>query len=72
MSWKSQILGFCQPKERNMKNKFGNLSCPYCKMVLTKACFERGRWQCMKCEKLLDYETFKEFYNRQAHEAGVK
>jgi len=45
-----------------IKNKFGNLCCPYCKMVLTEASFETGKWQCRKCEKLLNYETFNKFY----------
>lgn len=48
-----------------MNNRFGNLVCPYCKMVLTEACFEKGKWQCRKCEKLLDYETFSEFYKKE-------
>jgi len=47
-----------------MKNKFGNPICPHCKYVLTEASFEKGKWQCRKCEALLDNETFNEFYHK--------
>ena len=52
------------------KNKFGNLCCPYCNAVLTEASFEKGKWQCRKCEKLLDYETFKNFYFNDGNKKG--
>lgn len=45
-----------------MKNKFKNPICPHCKRVLTESCFSNGKWQCRKCQSLLDYDTFSNFY----------
>ena len=39
-----------------------NLACPYCNKVLTAKSFSGGKWQCRKCGKLLDFETYRKFF----------
>lgn len=41
-----------------------NVVCPYCDKPLSSETFEGGKWRCQECGKLLDYETFKEFYEK--------
>ena len=43
-----------------------NLLCPYCKEFLNAETFSRGKWQCRKCGKLLDFETYRKFYPKAA------
>ena len=39
-----------------------NLVCPYCEKPLNGESFSRGKWQCRKCGKLLEFETYRKFY----------
>ena len=42
-----------------------NITCLYCKKTLTAKSFEGGKWKCENCGKLLTYEKFKEYYEKQ-------
>lgn len=65
-----EILSDASPLKPDLQmekeiNKFGNLCCPYCKIVLTEQSFLGGKWQCRRCEKLLDFDTFRNFYSKK-------